>query len=386
MIPLRYNVRSLFVRTTATLLTLLAIALSVAVLVLVLSLAAGFEGVLAGTGAVDNVIVLRRGATSEGVSVFTKEAARKVEALPYFARSEAGRPLVEAELYAGVSLEKATGGSTNIPIRGVGEHALEIRAQVRLAQGRWFKPGLTELVVGKGLLERVKGCRLGGVIQVANREWPVVGVIDSDGGAYDSEIWGDVVVLVDVFDRQGFNLVIGRISPQAAFSVVRTEVESDTEIHARVFSEQEYFANQSGVLGDVMKGLAWILAAIMSMGAVFGAANTLFASVSARTREIGTLLAMGFGPGAVFVSFLIEAVVMALLGGILGILLAIPVHGMSTGTTNWATFTEQTFAFRITPGVVVAALCLSLLIGLLGGALPALRASRLRPVEALQKL
>jgi putative ABC transport system permease protein len=386
MIPLRYNLRSLFVRRMATSLTLLAIALSVTVLVLVLALAAGFQGTLADTGRTNNVIVLRQGAASEGVSVFTKEAARTVLALPHFHKNATGELLAEAELYAGFSLEKATGGSTNIPIRGVEKNALEIRDMVKLVQGKWFKPGLTEVVVGKNLLERVKGCRLGGVIQLAGKDWPVVGVLDGGGSAYDSEIWGDVAVLIDVFDRQGYNLVIGRLAPQVTLSDFRGAVEADQRIYAKAYSEQEYFKNQAGMLGDVMEALAWVLASIMSVGAIFGAANTLFASVSARTREIGTLLAMGFGPTAVFFSFLIEALVMALIGGAIGILIAIPVHGMSTGTTNWATFTEQAFSFRITGPVIASALILSLVIGLLGGALPALRASRLKPIEALQRL
>jgi ABC-type antimicrobial peptide transport system permease subunit len=384
---LLYNVRSLFVRKLATFLTCFAIALSVAVLVLVLSMAKGFELALAETGRDDNAVVLRRGSQSEGVSGLSRDEARTLLALPQLAKQSDGTVLAEAELYAGLSIEKSTGGFTNIPLRGVqAKTVLAIRDTVKIREGRLFTVGTNEVVVGKGLLERVQGCRLGGAITLAGRDWPVVGIVDSNGAAYDSEIWGDVEVVINAFDRKGYNLVIGRLREGVTMASFATDIEADQRFTAKAESERAYFVSQAGGLGLAMKVLAWFLAAIMAVGSVFGAANTLYASVAARTREIGTMLAIGFKPIAVFFGFLVESLLLSLMGGGLGLLLALPAHGMTTGTTNWQTFTEQTFAFRVTPSVVLAALSLALVIGLVGGALPALRASRLEPVKALQSL
>jgi ABC-type antimicrobial peptide transport system permease subunit len=328
-----------------------------------------------------------RGSQSEGVSGQSRDVAPTLLALPQFAKQSYGTELADAELYAGLSIEKSTGGFTNIPLRGVqAKTVLAIRDTVKIREGRLFTVGTNEVVVGKGLLERVQGCRLGGAITLAGRDWPVVGIVDSNGAAYDSEIWGDVEVVINAFDRKGYNLVIGRLREGVTMASFATDIEADQRFTAKAESERAYFVSQAGGLGLAMKVLAWFLAAIMAVGSVFGAANTLYASVAARTREIGTMLAIGFKPIAVFFGFLVESLLLSLMGGGLGLLLALPAHGMTTGTTNWQTFTEQTFAFRVTPSVVLAALSLALVIGLVGGALPALRASRLEPVKALQSL
>ncbi|MCC6671974.1 MAG: ABC transporter permease [Planctomycetes bacterium] len=386
-VPLSYNLRSAFVRKGATALTVSAIAFSVAVLVMVLALARGFETALAGTGTDDNVIVLRSGSTSEGVSGLTRDTARILQAASFVARDPAGRPLAQPELYAAFNLSRADGGKTNIPVRGTGPQGLALRSTVRIQPGgRMFEPGKYEIVVGRSLVGRVPGCQLGGALTLSNYTWQVVGVADSAGQAYDSEIWLDVEIFLRLLDRPGFSTVIARLHAPGELPALRRRVEDDPRLNVTVKTERQYFTEQAGALATVLKALAWFLAAIMGTGAVFGATNTLLANVSMRRREIGTLLAIGFSPRQVFLGFLTESLVLAVVGGVLGVALGYQCNGIATGTTNWSTFTEQSFSFAVTPDVVASAMVLAAFIGLIGGALPAARAARLTPREALRAL
>jgi putative ABC transport system permease protein len=384
-IPLTYNFRSVFVRKGATLLTVSAIAFSVAVLVLVLALARGFESALAGTGDDTNVVLLRASATSEGVSGVSRGAARILTTDKAFARDETGRVLAEPEVYAAFSVARNDGGKTNIPVRGTGPIGLAIRRSVKVADGgRMFVPGRYELVVGSGLRGRLPGIDVGSEIDLAGYRWRIVGLLDAGGQAYDSEIWLDAEIFVRILDRSGFNTVIGRLADPASIADLRARVAEDPRLDVAPQTEREYFAKQAGALSIALKVLAWFLAVVMGVGAVAGATNTLLASVALRTREIGTLLAIGFSPRAIFVGFLIESVTLGVVGGALGVVLGWQCNGIATGTTNWATFTEQSFSFRVTSDVVVQAMVLSALIGLLGGALPARRAARMSPRAALR--
>ncbi len=383
-VPVRYHLRSLLVRRTATALTIAAVGFTVSILVLVLALARGFEISLAETGRADNAIFLRKGATSEGESVLDLEQTRLLAARPEVAMGADGLPLAVPEMYAGVSLEKAQGGTTNVSIRGTSPRVLQIREGVRIAEGVMFRPGTREVVVGRALLERVKGCRLGGAILFADEELPVVGILDSDGGAFDSEIWGDGTQVLDLFDRSAFSAVLVRLRDPGDLPALEERLEKDPQLSAKVDSEKEYFRRQSGFLGGFLKTVAYFLAAIMAVGAVFGATNTLLASLAGRSREIGTLLAMGYRPWHVLAGFMLEAIVLGLAGGVVGILIALPINGVATGTTNWNTFTEQAFAFAVTPDVMLQAVIFAGIIGALGGVLPALRAAGLPPTQALR--
>ncbi|MCC6785263.1 MAG: ABC transporter permease [Planctomycetes bacterium] len=385
-IPLTYNLRSVFVRKGATVLTVTAIAFAVAVLVLVLALARGFEEALAGTGSDANAILLRSGATSEGVSSLTRDQARILAVDEFVMRDQDGEPLAQAEVYAAFSIERSDGGRTNIPVRGTGPRGLALREGLRLAEGRMFVPGRFELVAGQALVGRVPGLVVGGDVELSGYTWRVAGILDAQGQAYDSELWIDVEVFLRVIDRPAFSTMIVRLAEPQRLAAIDAELSADPRLTVQAKSERQYFAEQAGALSIVLKALAWFLAAIMGTGAVFGATNTLLASVAMRTHEIGTLLAIGFSPRAVFLGFLSEAVVLALLGGVLGVVLGWQCNGLATGTTNWTTFTEQSFAFRVTGDVVVQALVLALLIGVVGGALPARRASRLPPSAALRTL
>lgn len=387
-VPLRYNLRSLTVRLRGTLLSVVSIGLSVAVLVLVLALAQGFRDSLVSTGSHDTLIVMRKGATSEGESGLQRERFQDLRALPGIATGPDGAPLASAELYAALNLDKTGGGSANFPLRGVMLESFETRDSARVVEGRRFRPGTHEVVVGRGLVGRIEGCRLGGALDLQGQSWPVVGIIDSGGEAYDSEIWCDVEIFMRELDRGVYGVVsLRRATPAPADGPdpLIESIEGDSRFSAKVETETEYFAGQAGMLGDVMLFVAYFIAGIMAVGAAFGTAVTLLASLSRRTREIGTLLALGFRPWEVLVGFLVESLLLGLAGGVLGVLLALPVDGVATGTMNWQTFTEQAFAFRITPLVIVQAVTFSTLVGVVSGLFPATKAALVPPSEALRE-
>ena len=388
-VPWRYNLRSLLVRRTGTALSVFSIGLSVGVLVLVLALARGFELSLVETGTHDNLIVLRKGATSESESGLTRAIYRSLRAESGVALGPDGQPLVSAELYAALNLDKTGGGSANFTLRGVMLESFQVRDSARITRGRVFRPGTHEIVIGRSLVGRIEGGRLGGSLSLQGLEWPVVGILDCGGGAYDSEIWCDVEVFMQELNRPVYGVVALRRAEPSPTSdpkrdPLRQRLEADVRYDAKVFTETEYFRKQAGVLGDVLLFVAYFIAGIMATGAAFGTAVTLLSSLAQRSREVGTLLAIGFLPIEVMLGFLFEALLLGLFGGILGVLLAWPVNGLATGTMNWSTFTEQAFAFQITQGVIVQAIAFSTFVGVAAGVLPAWRASRLPPSVALR--
>lgn len=384
---LRYHLMSLWVRRVGTTLSVASIGMAVGILVLVLALARGFELSLVETGRDDNVLVLRQGASSEGESGITRDKWRALRAWDGVAVDASGEPLASAEIYAAMNLDKQGGGTANFPLRGVMNASFRVRDAARIVAGREFRPGTYEVVVGRALLGRIAGCQLGGALDTGGRTWDVVGVIDSGGGAYDSEIWCDVEVFMQVFLRNIYGgVILRRAAPAPAEGPdpFRTSMESDVRLDAKTFTERSYFKEQSGVLGSALKFVALFIAGIMAIGAAFGTAVTLLASLAERRREIGTLLALGFRPHHVVIGFLCEATVLGLAGGLAGVLLALPVNGVATGTMNWQTFTEQAFAFRITGDVVGRAIGFSTAVGIVAGLLPALRAARVPPSVALR--
>lgn len=384
---LRYHLMSLWARRAGTGLSVFSIAMSVGILVLVLALARGFELSMVDTGREDNLLVLRQGAASEGESGMTREKWDAIRTFPGVAVDMDGEPLASAEIYAAMNLDKADGGTANFSLRGVMPSSFKVRDAARIAEGRQFQPGTYEIVVGRALLGRIKGCRLGGALEAGGRTWPVVGVIDSRGGAFDSEIWCDVEVFMQVFNRPVYGAVIVRRTDKAPAEgpdPMKVALEADTRLDAKVDTEIGYFRSQAGQLGTALKWVAGFIAGIMAIGSAFGTAVTLLASVAERRREIGTLLAIGFRPTHVVLGFLCESLVLGLAGGVVGVLLAMPVNGIATGTMNWQTFTEQAFAFRITTDVVVSAITFSCAVGVLSGFIPALRAARVPPSVALR--
>ncbi|MCC7013098.1 MAG: ABC transporter permease [Planctomycetes bacterium] len=396
LIPISYNLRSLFVRRAATLLTVLGIGATVAIFAGVLALQQGFKTMFVAGGREDVVVFLRPGATGETDSQFRRDLGLKlIKGLPEIELGPNG-PLASMECYFAVLRPKMDGGQVNVPMRGVQPATFEIRGdEIKIVEGRNFTPGTDEVIVGRKLVERLQDCRLGDVLQINTTPCRVVGVFDHQG-AYSSEIWGDLERFLATLDRYGPNRVIAKVKPGTLVGDPDAEggpepgslaarVKNDNEVPAKALTEKQFLLSQTRMLGGILLFLGVVLAFIMGIGATFTAINTMLSAISSRTSEIGILLSMGFRPLPIFLSFMFESIVLCVLGGFAGCLLALPFNGIETGTMNGQTFTEVAFAFRVTPAVLVASVSFSLLLGLFGGVWPAFRACRMTPTEALRR-
>lgn len=386
LVPLQYNIRSLLVRSGNTWLCIFSIAATVAVLAGILSLQQGFETIFASRGREDMVVLLRTGATSEGESAFDRTRAQiAINEIPEIATDAKGKPLASAELYLATLLARKDGGKTNIPLRGVQPATFAIHGDNwSILDGRNFAPGTDEIVVGKALRDRIQNCEVGDTLRINVTPFRVVGVFESTG-AYQTEVWGDVDRMRAALDVENYSRIIGVMRPGTSVKDLAERLEGDKRIPAKVLSEKEYLSNQTGALTGLFTFLGAFLSVIMGLAAVFTGTNAMLSALAARTHEIGILLATGFRPFAVFISFMLEAALLGLLGGIIGVVMVIPLNGIQTGTTNFATFTEVTFAFRTTPYAIAVAIIFALLLGVFGGAIPAYRASRLTPTQALRR-
>jgi putative ABC transport system permease protein len=384
-IPLAYNLRNLAARRVSTGLTALGIALVAWVFIFTLALAGGFQAALTSTGTPENAIIIRKGSTSELMSILSREASGAIESQGEIAKAPDGTPLAASELMVVWNLPRKSGTTTNVVVRGVGPKSFTLRPKVKLIRGRMFRPGLDEIMVGKMVAERFQHCDVGDQLKLAGREWTVVGVFDSKGSTYDSEIWGDVELFMPVFDRPVYQSLTLRLAEPSYLAPLKKRLESDPRMDVEVDREDRFYAKQSGQLSTMLRVLGMFVTSIMSLGAIFGALNTMYASVGNRTREIGTLRAIGFSRGAILTSFLVESVLLALLGGALGCLLALPVRSFTTGTMSFATFSELAFRFQVTPGMLLAGLAFSAFMGLLGGFLPARKAATMPIVDSLRQ-
>ena len=388
-IPLVYNLRSLRARWTSTVVAVLGIAGTVGVFIAMLSLARGFEATLVASGSPRNALVRRAGSTSEMDSGITVDQVRVIEDAPGVARAPGVGPLVSPEVVV-VAAFPLKGRETdgNAQVRGVSPKALDVRPNVKLVAGRMFRPGLTELVVGKNVVAAYDGLDLGDTIRLGGSSWTVVGVADSGGTAFDSEVWCDATVLKQVFQRPAslFQSVTVRLTGADALSAFKDALTSDPRVTVQVDREVDYYAKQSRQLTTLITVLGSIVAVVMGIGAVFGALNTMYSAVAERAREIATLRALGFGSGSIVLSFILEALCIALVGGLLGCVAVLPLHGLTTGTINWQTFSHLAFAFRVTPLLLAWGLLFALLMGLVGGVPPAIRAARARIAVALREL
>ncbi|HZM00713.1 MAG TPA: ABC transporter permease [Planctomycetota bacterium] len=386
-LPIRYTLGNIAVRRSATALTALGIAMTVAVFAGVLALNSGFQAIYTPRGDSNLAIYLRPGATSEGESVIRREEANILtKERPEVAEADDGRKLAAAELFLAVYMDKVEGGVTNVALRGIQPMSLPLRGDtVRLVEGRWFEWGSDQLVVGRPLTDRMLNCRVGDTLSINTVTFRVVGVFEA-ASAEGGEIWGDAERMMAALDRPVFSRVIARVHPGTDLAVVAEELKHDERTPVNVVSEVTYLGNQTTAIGKMLETLAGILSAVMGVAAVLGAMNTMLASVAARTHEIGVLLAIGYSRASVFFGFLLESAVIGLIGGALGLLIALPFDGVETGFMNWNTFTDVSFAFRLTPALALQSFVLAFLLGLIGGALPALRAARLRPVEAFREL
>jgi putative ABC transport system permease protein len=384
-IPLKYNVRSLLVRRISTAMTAGGIALVVAVFVIVMAMIAGISATISDAGAADNLVAVRRGATTETYSLITIDQFDALKYLPGVRRDAAGNPLASPELPVQTLLKRIGGGSENIVFRGVLPVALQVHDQVHIVAGRMFNPGLNEVIVGKGLVGRYAHTYLGATLPFGRGTWKVVGIFEAGGSSFESEIWGDVHSVQDEA-RRGTYFACARIkmAPGTDAAALIQRIADDPRINLAAQSEAEYYSEEATVATQLRK-LVMFVAVIMGIGAVFGAMNTMYAAVSARTVEIGTLRALGFAPGAVMVSFLAESLVLTVAAGVIGVVLALPVNGFSATFGNFATFSSMAFSFRVTLPILLEAIGFAALMGLLGGWLPARQAMRLTVVDALRR-
>ncbi len=385
-IPVSYSFRNLWTRRLTTILTLSGVALVVFVFVAALMLSEGLRQTLVATGVDDNAIVIRRASQAEVQSAIDREQANIIKTQPEVALDSNGKPQSTSDVVVLISLPKRSNNEpTNVVVRGTSPEGMRLRAeQVRVVAGRMYTPGLRELIVGKSLQQRFQNCEIGSTLRMGGTDWQVVGVFDGGRTGFDSEIWGDAEVIMPAWRRQMFSSVTVRLRDPQQFEALRQRLESDPRMVVDVKREKQYYDEQSKFMAIFINVLGTVVTFIFSFGAMIGAMITMYAAVSNRTQEIGTLRAVGFRRRSVLSAFLIESVLLAVLGGIVGLLLSSLLQFVSISTTNWNTFSELAFSFKLSPFIVMQALIFSLLMGLVGGFLPAVRASRLKIVEALR--
>jgi len=387
-IPIIYNFRSVTARWTSAIVAVLGIAGTVGVFIAMLSLARGFRATLVSSGAEDNAIVMRAGATSEMMSGIKLEDVKIMQDAPGVARG-ADAPLVTTEVVVVAPFPlAATGTDANVQVRGVSPNVLTVRKNIKIAKGRMFQPGLAELVVGRNATNSYAGLTVGNTVNFGGGHWQVVGIFDAGGSSFDSEVWADARVLDDVYKRPSniFQSATVHLTSADSFQQFKDAVTSDRRLNLDVTREIDYYAKQSTRMTQLITILGGLVAFVMAIGAVFGALNTMYSAVAERGREIATMRALGFGAAAVVFSFLVEALLISFVGGAIGCIAVLPLNGLTTGAMNWQTFSHLAFAFRITSGLLVAGIIFALAMGLLGGLPPALRAAW-RPVAvALREL
>ena len=385
-IPFIYNVRSVMQRPYSTALTALGIALVVAVFIGMLALANGFAAALAKTGSSANVIVLRRGADSELSSGLGRDVASMIAASPHVATGTDGRPLVSPEVYVLIPLGKSfdTTQLANVVVRGVSDQAWMVRSNVKMTAGQRPTSGRPEVCVGQRLVARFPHTGIGQSLHFAGRDWTVACHFSAAGSAFESEIWGENEQFMPVFRGEVFQSITFRLKNPAAFDDARRALQDDKRMTVDAHRESDFYSQQSQLLGRILAILAWAITSIMPVGAVFGAVNTMYAAIAARSPEIAVLMTLGFKPSSVLTSFLFESAVIAAVGGLIGCLLALPINGLVTSTTNWASFSEIAFSFRVTPLLLLNGFVFAVVMGLIGGFFPAWRAARLRVVQALR--
>jgi len=385
-IPIKYVLRSSSSRRLTTVITMLGIALVVFVFTAVLMMANGIQKTLRSTGSDDNVMVARKAAASEIMSIIDREAAGIVTNMPQVARAADGRPLSSKEVVVIINLAKLRAdGISNVTVRGVEEAAFQLRPQVRVVEGRMFKWGAREIIAGAGITKRFAGAQIGERIKFGGDLWNVVGIFDTDGSGFDSEIWGDLNQVADAFKRQSLSTVTFRIKNPDDLNDLVSAYEADNRLQYFIPKrEKKFFEEQSEMMAKFIRILGLFITVIFSTGATIGAMITMYGAVANRTAEIGTMRALGFYRRSILLAFLAEALVLSFLGGALGLGLASLLQFFTISTLNFGSFSELAFSFALSPSIIATSLGFSLLMGLIGGFLPAVRAARLDIVQALR--
>ncbi|MFH0794873.1 MAG: ABC transporter permease, partial [bacterium] len=382
-----FNLRTIPERKGSAIAAAVGIAGVVAVFVGVLSIAEGFRAAMKVSGADDVVIVLRSGADSEMTSGLGRDEVRLIEESPGIARTADG-PIASAELFVIINLPKrSTGTDANVPMRGVGPNAFAVRGDIKIIEGTKFQPGLNEVIVGAGAARAFAGLDVGKKIRIGQTEWNVVGVFAGGGGAAESEIWTDAAVLQPAYHRgNSFQSVYAKLTSPEAFQQLKDALTTNPQLKVKVLRQGEFLAEQSSMITGFIEGIGVFIAALMALGALFGALNTMYSAIAARTREIATLRALGFGSSPVILSVMFESLALALIGGAAGAAAAyLAFNGYKAATINWQTFSQIAFAFAVTPKLLVSAVVWAVSIGLLGGLFPAIRAARLPIADALRE-
>jgi putative ABC transport system permease protein len=385
-LPLTYNFRNVLVRWRATLATILGIGLVVAVFVLVQALAVGLEKSASNTGDPRNIMIVRKGSTAESTSMVSLAQFQIIRYWEQIARDESGTPLVSADVITLISQPRIDGrGEANVSVRGLTPVGMALRPQVKLISGRWFTPSKREVAVSRKMARRFAGFHVGDTFRTAGNTLTVVGEFDGSNSAFDSEVWMDADETRSLFDRQNYSsLLVRAANPQAGKEII-SRIETDKRLPLLAEPEVKYYGDQTSTALPI-KILGNFLATAMSIGAVFAAMNTMYASVGSRTREIGTLRVLGFRRRTILAGFIIEGALLASIGGVLGCLLALPMHGVSTGTMSFNSFSETVFEFRITPWLAAKGIVFAVVVGVIGSLLPAIRASRLPVINALKSI
>ncbi|MCX6908975.1 MAG: ABC transporter permease [Verrucomicrobia bacterium] len=384
-IPLKYNLRNLRVRWRSTIATALGIALTVAVFVMVMALAQGLKATYVNTGDARNLLVMRKGSTAESSSQIERSKVLRFKYHDEIARNERGEPVASPEIIVLIQLDRIGGGNANVLVRGIGPIGLELRPNVKLVEGRLFQPGLAECIVSRKIAGRFAHCRVGETFRVGKRTWRVAGIFDATKTTYESEIWTDADEVREAFSRSFYGSVLLRPTDEAAGTALINRLEANKDLFVRVLPESDYYKEQTKNAGPI-QFMGGFLAAIMSIGAAFAAMNTMYAAVGARTQEIGTLRVLGFRRRDIYLSFLLESVLLALVGGALGCIASLPINGLATGTMSWTTFSEVAFEFRITGELLAKGMAFALVMGVLGGLLPARVAARKPVLDALRSI
>jgi putative ABC transport system permease protein len=386
-IPYYYSFRNLWTRRLTTVLTASGMALVVFVFAATLMLAEGLRQTLVATGSYDNVVVIRKGAGTEVQSGVDRSQASIIESQPEVAMGEKGRKFLARELVVLINLPKRiTGKPSNVIIRGIGRESLPLRPQIKLIVGRMPRQGAAEVVAGKSIAERFRGCGYGETIRFGMRNWTVVGVFDAGSTGFNSEIWGDVDQLMQAFRRPVYSSVLFRLRDPSQFDVFKRRIEGDPRLTLEAKRETKYYADQSEMMAKFLRILGITLTVIFSLGAIIGAMITMYAAVSNRTTEIGTLRALGFMKGSILAAFILESLFLGLLGGLLGLFSASFMQLITISTMNWQTFAELSFGFTLTADIVWKSLLFALVMGFLGGLLPAFRAARMNIIDALRSV
>src|SRR5438552_13874529 len=386
-LPLSYNVRNVRARWQVSLLAMTGIALVVTVFVALMAMRTGFEYALRATGLPENAVIVQRGSASELTSWVPLGHRDKLVVDSRVATDAQGRPLASPEIVViGSFPRRSDGAATNVTIRGLTPRAFDVRGGIEIKRGRSFQPGLYEVIVGERIAQRVRGLDLGATIPIQRHGWQLVGLFASRGGPFDSEVWADLDTMAGPFRRQGgSNSLVVRLKDPSTLDALDHDIRADPDMQLQAVEERQYYEEQAGGLSSTLLFLVRFVCFTMAIGAVFGAMNTMYAIVAARTREIGTLRALGFSRRSILSSFVLESILLALVGGLIGCLLAFPLNGFTSASGQTPSFSEVAFAFRVTPGILVYGVVFAAIMGLVGGLLPSWRAARLPITSALRE-